>query len=63
MEAKNDEAARRFFNAEALCANRYASIGADFKGGAHAPNIIPPGARESWTQGGAFFLFGLVPSA
>jgi len=63
VEAKDDEAARRFFNAEALCADRHASIGADFEGGAHAPNIIPPGASGGWTQGGTFFLFGLGPSA
>ena len=62
VEAKDDWAAGRFFNAEALSANGHASIGADFKGGAHAPNIIQPGAKGSWTQGGTFFLFSLVPS-
>ena len=51
MEAKHDEAGWRFFNAEALCADRHAAVGADFKERADAPHIIPPGARESWAKG------------
>lgn len=51
MEAKHDEAGRRFFNAEALRADRHAAVGADFKERADAPHVIPPRARESWAKG------------
>ena len=45
VEAKHHLGARRFFHSQALCADGHATIGADVKGGAHAPHIIPPGQR------------------
>ena len=61
VEAKNDEAGRRFFNAEALGTDRHPAVRADLKGRAHAPDVIPPGAKGSWAKGGTFFLPGLIP--
>ena len=63
MEAENHGAGGGFFYTQALGADGHASIGADFEGGAHAPYVIPPRAVGSRAQGGAFFLFGLIPGA
>jgi len=62
VKAKHDRSSRWFFNPQPLCADRDAPIGADFEGCPHAPHIIPPRATWRWTQGGALFLPGLVPS-
>ena len=63
VETQDDGAARRFFNAETLGANRHPTVGANFKDCADAPHIIPPGTRRSWAKGGTVFHFGLVPRA
>jgi len=61
VEAKHHFGFRRFFDPQALRADRHAAIAADFDVGTHAPHIIPPRATWSWPQDGAFFFFGLIP--
>src|SRR5258706_13851966 len=63
MEAKHDLAGRWFFDPQPLRADGHPAVGADLEGRAHAPDIIPPGAARCWTQCGALFLAGLIPSA
>ena len=58
METKHDLGARRAFEAHALRADGNAPISAGFQGGAHAPNIRPPGTSGDGSQDGAFFFFG-----
>ena len=61
MEAKDHLSLRRFFDAEALGADGYATVAADLDDGAHAPHVIPPRAAGRRAQDGAFFFFGLGP--
>ena len=61
MEAEHDFGAGRLFQAQALGADGYAAIAADLEGGAHAPDIRPPGARWHWAHHRTVFLPGLVP--
>ena len=61
MEAKHYFGIGRFFDSQALCADRHAAIAADFDDGPDAPHIIPPRAAGCWPQDGAFFFSGLIP--
>ena len=61
MKAQNDFCARGTFDAQALCADWDASIGAGFDQGANTPNIRPPGAVGGLAQDRAVFFFGQIP--
>ena len=63
MEAENDFGAWRTFDAEAVGADGDSAVGPDLERRADAPNIRPPRAARSWAQHGAFFFYGLFPSA
>ena len=52
MEAEYDGGALGMLQAQALCADGNASIGADLEGGSNAPNIRPPRASRGWTLAG-----------
>ena len=62
VEAQNHFGASRIFEAEALGADGNTAIGADFDGGANAPNIRPPGTSGDGAQDGTLFFLGAVPS-
>ena len=61
VEAENDLGAWGMFQAQALGADRNASIGADHEGGSNAPNVRPPRAARGWAEHGTLFFFGQVP--
>jgi hypothetical protein len=61
VEAKHYFGFGRFFDSQALCADRHATIVADFDDGSDAPHIIPPRATRGRPQEGAFFFSGLIP--
>jgi hypothetical protein len=61
VETQHDFGGGRFFDPQALRADRHTPIAAHFEEGAHAPHIIPPRAPRGWPQDGAFFFSGLVP--
>ena len=61
MEAQNDFCARRPFDAQTLCADWNAAIGADLNRGANTPNIRPPGATRGRAQDGALFFLCQFP--
>jgi len=61
VETQNDFCARRSFDAQALCTDWNAAIGADLNGGANTPNIRPPGATRGRAQDGALFFFCQFP--
>lgn len=61
MKAENDLGTRGVFDAEALDADRHATIGADSEGGANTPNIRPPRAGGGWAEDRAFFFLGKIP--
>jgi len=63
MEAKNHLGLGWFFEAQALRADRHATVAADLDDRAHAPHVIPPGATGCGPQDGAFFFFGLIPGS
>ena len=62
MEAEHDFGAGRSFQTQALGADGDAPVGADFDGGAHAPDVRPPGAVWGWPERRTVFLPSLVPS-
>jgi len=61
VEAKQHFGLWRFFDAEALRADRHAAIAAHLDDRAHAPDIIPPRAAGRWPQDRAFFFASLLP--
>src|SRR5271155_3856578 len=61
MEAQNHFGPPGMFDAEALRADGNAAIGADFDGGANAPNIRPPSTSGGRAQDGSIFFLGAVP--
>jgi len=61
MQAEDNRAAGRLFQAQALRPDRHTSVGADLDQGAHAPHIAPPRAAGDRSQHRTVFLFGLVP--
>jgi hypothetical protein len=61
METKDHLGTRRVFESEALGADGYAAIGADFDVRADAPNKGPPGAAWGRPEDGAFLLAGKFP--
>lgn len=61
VEAKHYFGFGRFFDSQALCADRHAAIAAYFDDGSDAPHIIPPRATRGRPQDGAFFFTGLIP--
>ena len=61
MEAEDYLGAWGPFDAQALGADRHATVGAHLEGGADTPNIRPPRAARGGAQDGALFLFGEFP--
>src|ERR1700677_2458437 len=61
MEAQNDFGPSGMFDAEALGTDGNTALGANFDGGAKAPNIRPPSTSGGWAQDGSFFFLGAVP--
>jgi len=61
VEAKHYFGFGRFFDAQALRAERHASIAADLDDRSDAPHVIPPRTAGRGTHGGAFFFSGLIP--
>ena len=61
MAAKDHLGLGRFFDAQALGADRQAPVAADLDGGAYAPDIIPPRTAGRGPQDGALFFAGLIP--
>src|ERR1022692_267288 len=59
--AEDEFGAETTVDAEALGADGHAAIGADFDGGAEAPDKRPPGAARDGAEEGAFLLEGEVP--
>jgi hypothetical protein len=62
MEAQDYFCAPGILEAVALGADGHAAIGADFDGGANAPNIRPPRTSGDGAQDRTFFFLGAVPS-
>ena len=61
MEAQNHFGPSGMFDAEALRTDGNTAVGADFDGGADAPNIRPPSTSGGWAQDRSFFFLGSVP--
>jgi len=61
MEAQNHFGPPGMFDAEPLGADGNTAIGANFDGGANAPNIRPPSTSGGWAQDGSLFFPGTVP--
>ena len=61
METKHHFGRRRFFDPEALGADRHAAVTTDLDHRSDAPDIIPPRAMGCRPQAGAVFFFGLRP--
>jgi hypothetical protein len=61
MEAQDHFSAARILEAVALGADWNTTIGADFDGGANAPNVRPPRTLGDGAQDGAFFFLSAVP--
>ena len=58
MEAVQDAGAGADRHSQLLVADGHAPVGADFEGGAHAPDAEPPGAARGRAQHAAFFALG-----
>jgi len=61
MEAKDDLAARRSFQAQTLRADRHATVGADLDERADTPHIVPPRAARCRAHHRTVFFLGPVP--
>lgn len=58
MEAVEDARAGAHAHAQTFVADGHAPVGADFEGGAHTPDVRPPGAARDGAQHAAFFALG-----
>ena len=61
MEAQHLFGPSGMLDIEALGADGNTAIGADFDGGANAPNTRPTSTSEGWAQDGSLFFVGAVP--
>ena len=61
VDAAGDEGAGRLFDAQALCGDSDATVGADAGLRAYAPDVGPPRAARGGAQNGSVFLAGEIP--